>query len=68
MSTAPGDTAFTRTGAWARVRGEIAAGLDPDLLIDVVHGVLWYRLLLGHAPLDEAAGRQPADLVVRAVR
>ncbi|MEU6198748.1 TetR/AcrR family transcriptional regulator [Streptomyces sp. NPDC047061] len=52
----------------ARARGEIAAGLDPDLLIDVVYGVLWYRLLLDHAPLDEAAGRQLADLVVRAVR
>ncbi|MEU0968271.1 TetR-like C-terminal domain-containing protein [Streptomyces sp. NPDC005917] len=49
-------------------RGEIAADVDPELLIDVVYGVLWYRLLLDHAPLDEAAGRQLASLVVRAVR
>ncbi|MEU1112537.1 TetR/AcrR family transcriptional regulator C-terminal ligand-binding domain-containing protein [Streptomyces sp. NPDC005866] len=42
--------------------------MDPELLIDVVYGVLWYRLLLDHAPLDEAAGRQLASLVVRAVR
>jgi AcrR family transcriptional regulator len=49
-------------------RGEIAPGIDPELLIDVVYGVLWYRLLLDHAPLDEEAGRQLADLVVRAVR
>ncbi|GAA2161323.1 TetR/AcrR family transcriptional regulator [Actinomadura napierensis] len=48
-------------------RGEIAAGIDPDLLIDVVYGVLWYRLMLDHAPLDEAAGRQLTDLLVRTV-
>jgi AcrR family transcriptional regulator len=52
----------------AAARGEIAPDLDPELLIDVVYGVLWYRLLLDHAPLDDAAGRQLADLVVRAVR
>jgi len=49
-------------------RGEIAPGIDPELLIDVVYGVLWYRLLLDHAPLDDAAGQDLADLVLRAVR
>ncbi|MER6222352.1 TetR/AcrR family transcriptional regulator [Streptomyces sp. 900105755] len=52
----------------AITRGEIAPDVDPELLIDVVYGVLWYRLLLDHAPLDAAAGRQLASLVVRAVR
>lgn len=52
----------------AITRGEIAADLDPELLIDVVYGVLWYRLLLDHAPLDETAGQQLASLVVRTVR
>jgi AcrR family transcriptional regulator len=52
----------------AAARGEIAPDVDPELLIDVVYGVLWYRLLLDHAPLDEEAGRQLAKLVVRAVR
>ena len=47
-------------------RGEIRADVDIDLLIDIVYGVLWYRLLLDHAPLSEAAGRQLAALVVRA--
>jgi AcrR family transcriptional regulator len=32
----------------AAARGEIAAEVDPELLIDVVYGVLWYRLLLVH--------------------
>jgi AcrR family transcriptional regulator len=52
----------------AVARGEIAPGIDPELLIDVVYGVLWYRLLLDHAPLDDEAGRDLADLVLRAVR
>jgi AcrR family transcriptional regulator len=49
-------------------RGEVAPELDPELLIDVVYGVLWYRLLLDHAPLDDEAGRRLADLVLRAAR
>jgi AcrR family transcriptional regulator len=52
----------------AAERGEIAPDIDQELVIDVVYGVLWYRLLLDHAPLDEEAGRRLAELVVRAVR
>ena len=40
--------------------------VDPELLLDVVFGVLWYRLLLEHAPLDDAAAGDLATLVVRA--
>jgi AcrR family transcriptional regulator len=54
--------------ARAAGRGEIAADVDPEMLLDIVFGVLWYRLLLDHAPLDEDAGRQLATLVVRAAR
>ncbi len=50
----------------AVVRGEIASDVDLELLIDVVYGVLWYRLLVDHIPLDEAGGRALADLVLRA--
>ncbi|HEY4460139.1 MAG TPA: TetR/AcrR family transcriptional regulator [Pseudonocardiaceae bacterium] len=52
----------------AAERGEVAAELDLELLIDLVYGVLWYRLLLDHAPLGEAAGQQLAALVVRAAK
>ncbi|MBA3906930.1 MAG: TetR/AcrR family transcriptional regulator [Pseudonocardiales bacterium] len=51
-----------------RARGEIAPDIDTELLIDVVFGVLWYRLLVEHAPLSEDAGRELAALVLRAVR
>lgn len=32
--------------------------LNPDVLIDLVYGGLYYRLLLGHLPLDETLGRR----------
>ena len=50
----------------ARDRGEIVPEVGTELLLDVVFGVLWYRLLVGHAPLDEDAGRELSALIVRA--
>ncbi|WP_433462739.1 TetR/AcrR family transcriptional regulator [Spirillospora sp. CA-128828] len=38
----------------ARDRGETAAGADLDLIVDQAYGVLWYRILTGHADLSEA--------------
>ena len=32
-------------------RGELPGNTDLDLLIDQVYGLLWYRILIGHAPL-----------------
>ena len=52
----------------AATRGEVASDVDPELLIDVAYGVLWYRLMLDHLPLDEEAGKQLAALLVRAAR
>jgi AcrR family transcriptional regulator len=52
----------------AAARGEIGSGIDRELLIDVVYGVLWYRLLLDHTPLDETASEQLTSLLTRAVR
>jgi AcrR family transcriptional regulator len=37
-----------------QTRGELSAGRDIDLLLDLIYGPLWYRLLLRHAPLDDA--------------
>ncbi|MFI6639071.1 TetR/AcrR family transcriptional regulator [Streptomyces sp. NPDC050504] len=35
-------------------RGELPAGTEADYAIDQVFGPFWYRLLVGHAPLDPA--------------
>lgn len=35
-------------------RGELRADLDLDTAIDAIYGALYYRLLVSHAPLDEA--------------
>jgi AcrR family transcriptional regulator len=40
--------------ARAQARGDLASGRDIDLLLDLIYGPLWYRLLLQHAPLDDA--------------
>jgi len=32
-------------------RGELPGDTDLDLLIDQIYGLLWYRILIGHAPL-----------------
>lgn len=34
-------------------RGELLADIDIDLAIDIISGPIWYRLLQGHAPLDQ---------------
>lgn len=39
---------------------------DLDLIVDQVFGVLWYRLILGHNPLDEASARRLAVIAERA--
>jgi AcrR family transcriptional regulator len=38
----------------ARDRGETAPAADLDLIVDQAYGVLWYRVLAGHTPLDDA--------------
>ena len=39
--------------------GDIASSADLGMLVDLAYGVLWYRLLVGHAPLDAERGPRP---------
>ena len=45
--------------------GELAADADLDMLVEMAYGVLYYRLLVGHAPLDEQAARSLAAELTR---
>jgi AcrR family transcriptional regulator len=51
-------------------RGVASGGLAPDadlaMLVDMAYGVLWYRLLVGHAPLNEATARDLAACLLAA--
>ena len=51
-----------------RDAGELAPGTDLDMLVDMAYGVLYYRLLVGHAPLDENAARSLATELARSGR
>ncbi len=45
-------------------RGELRADLDLQVLIDLLLGASWYRLLLEHAPLDQSAADRIVDAVL----
>jgi AcrR family transcriptional regulator len=45
--------------------GELSADADLDTLVDMAYGVLYYRLLIGHAPLDEKAALSLAAELTR---
>ena len=45
-------------------RGDLPAGTDADLVLDLVFGSAYHRLLHGHLPLDERFVTQAVDLVV----
>ena len=34
-------------------RSELREDLDPEVAVDVLYGPIYYRMLVGHAPLDE---------------
>lgn len=45
-------------------RGELPAGTDADLVLDLVFGAAYHRLLHGHLPLDERFATKAVDVVV----
>jgi AcrR family transcriptional regulator len=48
-----------------RDAGELAPDADLDMLVDMAYGVLYYRLLIRHEPLDEKAARSLASELTR---
>lgn len=50
----------------ARQRGELPRSADLGLLLDVVFGAMWYRMLTGIGSVDESLARDLGRLVARA--
>lgn len=50
----------------AQQRGELPRSADLALLLDVVFGTMWYRMLTGIGPVDDRLARDLAQLVARA--
>jgi AcrR family transcriptional regulator len=59
----PARAAFER----AIARGDVGAGLDVELALDLVYGPLYHRLLHGHAPLTEGFAGEVVDHVVAGI-
>jgi hypothetical protein len=48
-------------------RGEISAGTDYEVILDLLFGAAYHRLLHGHQPLTDRFARQVVDLVVAGI-
>lgn len=51
----------------AIARGEIPAGIDVEVAIDLLWGPLYHRLFHGHAPLNERFARQSVDTALAGI-
>ena len=51
----------------AIARGEISAGIDVEVAIDLLWGPLYHRLFHGHAPLNERFARRSVDTVLAGI-
>ena len=49
-------------------RGELGPDRDLELLVDIVFGAMWYRLLTGHAALDQAFADELTEMIVGLVQ
>ena len=52
----------------AIARGEVPAGTDREVALDLMFGAAQHRLLLGHLPLTEQFVRQVVDVIVAGLR
>lgn len=49
------------------LNGELRADLDIDVVMDALYGPIYFRLLTGHLPLDDAFTDRLADHVLRGI-
>jgi AcrR family transcriptional regulator len=44
-------------------RGELTSDVDIELIIDLIYGAMWYRLLNQHAPLNPKFAKQLSEII-----
>ena len=49
-------------------RGEVLPGVDPDVVLDLIYGAAYHRLLQSHLPLSDRFAQDVVDTVVAGVR
>lgn len=54
--------------AAAAASGEIAADTDIETALDMIYGSVFYRLMMGHRPLDAAFTERVVDLALAALQ
>jgi len=59
----PGRLALAR----AKARGEIKKNVDVELVLDLVYGPIYHRLLHAHAPLNERVVNATIDIVLSGI-
>lgn len=48
--------------------GQISPNQNLEMLIDIVFGTMWYRLLIGHAPIDESFADELTETIIKLVQ
>ena len=49
-------------------RGDVRRDANIEVALDMIYGALFYRLLMGHAPLDDALVKQVLKEALRGLR
>jgi AcrR family transcriptional regulator len=49
-------------------RGEVPAGVDVEVAIDLIYGPMYHRLFQGHLPITDRFAKSVVDIVVRGLR
>jgi hypothetical protein len=48
--------------------GDLDAGIDMDVTLDLIYAPLYFRLLIGHGPLDQVFTDSVLDLALQGIR